>query len=170
MQHTPLTTPRGYDTWLAVGHTNLKVHRVLNQLLGTLDLSLAQHEILLTIQRCEGLTQSELAARLHVIKSNASALINRLEARGLVRRTADRADARIRRLSLTDAGQALVRRSFAVQARVVEAMVSVMSDDELERMATLMDRISASLDALAEPDAHSAAAPANTAGETGPDP
>ena len=33
----PLRTPRGLDTWLTVGRTNLKVHRALNQLLGELE-------------------------------------------------------------------------------------------------------------------------------------
>ena len=80
----PLRNPRGFDTWLTVGRTNLKVHRTLNQLLGELDLSLAQHEILVTIRRHPNLTQRELAHRLHVIKSNATALLNKLEARGLI--------------------------------------------------------------------------------------
>lgn len=147
-KQAPLRTPCGFDTWLNVGRTNLKVHRILNQLLGELDLSLAQHEILVTIQRSERLTQGELSERLHVIKSNASALLNKLEARGLVRRNQDPEDSRVRRLSLTLDGQALVKRSFAVQSRVVRAMVSVMSDDELEQMDDVMNRVSASLDRL----------------------
>ena len=69
----PLRNPRGFDSWLTVGRTNLKVHRALNQLLGELDLSLAQHEILVTIRRHPGIAQRELADRLHVIKSNATA-------------------------------------------------------------------------------------------------
>ncbi|MEL7449747.1 MAG: MarR family transcriptional regulator [Pseudomonadota bacterium] len=147
-KQNPLRPPRGFDTWLTVGHTNLKVHRVLNQLLGELDLSLAQHEILVTIQRSESLTQGELSERLHVIKSNASALLNKLEARDLVRRDPDPQDSRVRRLSLTPEGQTLVKRSFAVQSRVVRAMVSVMDDEELEQMADVMERVSASLDRL----------------------
>ena len=147
-KQNPLRAPRGFDTWLTVGRTNLKVHRVLNQLLGEVDLSLAQHEILVTIHRNDSLTQGELSERLHVIKSNASALLNKLEARDLVRRDPDPQDSRVRRLSLTPEGQALVKRSFAVQSRVVRAMVSVMSDEELELMTKVMERVSSSLDRL----------------------
>ena len=82
-----LRKPRGFDTWLLVGRTNLKVHRVLNLLLGELDLSLAQHEILVTIRRSSGLTQRELSEQLLVVKSNATALLQKLESRGLIRRT-----------------------------------------------------------------------------------
>ncbi len=143
-----LRKPRGFDTWLTVGRTNLKVHRALNLLLGELDLSLAQHEILVTIRRQSGLTQGELAEQLLVIKSNATALLKKLEARGLVRRTRDPADSRIRRLSLTRSGDMLVEKSYAVQTRVVRAMASVMTDEELERMDDFMCRAGTAIDQL----------------------
>ncbi|NNC65425.1 MAG: MarR family transcriptional regulator [Gammaproteobacteria bacterium] len=145
-----LRAPRGFDTWLRVGRTNLKVHRALNLLLGELDLSLAQHEILLTIRRQSGLTQGELSEQLLVVKSNATALLKKLEARGLVRRSTDPADSRIRRLSLTRAGQALVEKSFAVQTRVVRAMASIMSDKELAIMDEVMRRAGNAIDRLTE--------------------
>ena len=135
-----LQPPRGFEAWLTVGRTNLKVHRALNLLLGELDLSLAQHEILVTIGRQSGLTQRELSEQLLVVKSNATALLKKLEARGLVNRSTDPDDSRIKRLTLTRSGEALVEKSFAVQARVVEAMVSVMTDEELEMTADVMRR------------------------------
>ena len=143
-----LRKPRGFDTWLNVGRTNLKVHRALNLLLGELDLSLAQHEILVTIQRHNGLTQRELSERLLVVKSNATALLKKLEARGLVRRTSDTEDSRVKRLSLTRKGQALVQQSFAVQCKVIKAMASVMSDAELDRMGDVMERVDGAIDSL----------------------
>lgn len=146
----PLGTPRGLDTWLTVGRTNLKVHRALNQLLGELDLSLAQHEILVTIRRNPNLTQRELAERLHVIKSNATALLKKLEARGLVTRKTDNDDSRVNRLNLTRSGRSLVEKSFAVQTRVIEAMASVMSDKELRDTADMMNRVGQAIDDLLE--------------------
>lgn len=145
-----LRNPRGFDTWLKVGRTNLKVHRALNLLLGELDLSLAQHEILVTIHRDSDLTQRELSERLLVVKSNATALLQKLEARGLVRRTTDPEDSRVKRLGLTKSGQDLVRKSFAVQSRVVKAMVSVMSDAELDQMTDVMGRVDGAIDRLIE--------------------
>jgi len=143
-----LQPPRGFDTWLAVGRTNLKVHRALNLLLGELDLSLAQHEILVTIRRHEGLTQRELSEQLLVVKSNATALLQKLEARGLVERSPDPDDSRIKRLTLTRSGDALVEKSFAVQARVVEAMTSALTDEELEMTGDVMSRGGDAVDRL----------------------
>ena len=145
-----LHKPRGFDTWLTVGQTNLKVHRALNQLLGELDLSLAQHEILVTICRHSGLTQRELSEYLHVVKSNATALLKKLEARGLVQRSADSDDSRIKRLSLTFSGEALVEKSFSVQASVIKAMASVLTDDELELTGDIMSRVGNAVDQLTE--------------------
>lgn len=149
----PLGAPRGLDTWLTVGRTNLKVHRALNQLLAELDLSLAQHEILVTIRRHPNLTQRELADRLHVIKSNATALLKKVEARGLVTRKTDADDSRINRLNLTRSGRALVEKSFAVQTRVIDAMASVMTDEELENTADVMKRVGEAIDHLLEEEA-----------------
>jgi DNA-binding MarR family transcriptional regulator len=143
-----LRKARGFDVWLEVGRTNLKVHRLLNLMLGEVDLSLAQHEILLNIRRDSGLTQKELSDQLLVVKSNVTALIKKLEARGLVLRKSDPDDSRIKRLSLTRAGDKLVQQSFALQNQVVKAMVSVMSDAELRQMADVMARVGGAVDTL----------------------
>ena len=140
---------RGFDVWLRVGRTNLKVHRVLSQLLATLDLSLAQHEILMMVRQHPGLTQMQLSERLLVVKSNVSALLKKLEARGLVKRRQDAEDARNKHLSLTKTGERLVERSCRVQNRVIEAMVAELSDSDLERLDDIMRRGDAALDELA---------------------
>ena len=144
----PLKTTHGYDVWLQVGRTNLKVHRALNALLAGVDLSLAQHEVLVNIHRDSGLSQKELSERLLVVKSNISALIKKLEARGLVRRAPDPRDSRNNQLTLTRSGKELVQKSFALQNRVVATMVAVMSDAELELMGDVMKRASNALDKL----------------------
>ena len=111
-------------------------------------LALAQHEILMSIWQNSGITQKALAENLLVVKSNVSALIKKLEARGLVHRELDEADARNKHLSLTDAGKNLVRQSFTRQNRIVDAMLSVMTDDELDQMADIMRRVSTALHPL----------------------
>ena len=143
-----LDKTRGFDVWLTVGRTNLKVHRALNQSLGELDLSLAQHEILLSIWQKNGITQKQLAENLLVVKSNVSALIKKLEARGLVQRDCDPNDTRNKCLSLTAAGRKLVRKSFERQNKIIDAMASVMQDKELQVTGEVMTRVGKALDRL----------------------
>ena len=143
-----LQKARGFDVWLEVGRTHIKVHRVLNQMLDTVDLSLAQHEILINIYYNTGLTQKQLSEQLLVVKSNVTALLKKLESRGLVQRKIDSHDSRNKRLSLTKAGEQLLQRSFALQNTVVEAMMSVMSDAELDQLDALMGRVNDALESL----------------------
>ncbi|MEM1203565.1 MAG: MarR family transcriptional regulator [Acidobacteriota bacterium] len=148
----PLPEVDGYPSWLTVGKTFLKCQRVLAGLLRELDLTIAQHEVLVAVYRQGGSTQGELAERLLVVKSNVSALIRKLEDRGLVDRGTDAADARRRVLHLTPAGRRLVRRSFALQNRVVEAMMSTLEPGELDVLDSIMDRVSGALDDLQAED------------------
>ena len=140
---------RGYEAWLQVARTNSKCHQALNALLEKVGLSLAQHEVLVWIHRRSGLTQKDLSEQLLVVKSNVSALLKKLEDRGLVRRTTDPDDSRNKKLSLTAKGRRLVEKSFALQNKVVEAMTSVLTDAEIEQVKSMMRRIGASLDELA---------------------
>ncbi|MEO0996821.1 MAG: MarR family transcriptional regulator [Pseudomonadota bacterium] len=146
------TLPRGYDAWIAVVRNYQKCHRALARALDPLDLSVAQHDALAAIGRSEGLTQQALADRLLVVKSNVAALVKRLEARALLRRRPDPADARSNRLHLTRTGRELLRRSLAAQAGVIETMSAVASDAELARSENLNLRIGAALDALLRDD------------------
>ena len=143
-----LEKARGFDVWLLVGRTNIKVHRALNAMLATVDLSVAQHEILVNIHRDSGLTQKALSEKLLVVKSNISALLKKLEVRGLVRRSPDPEDSRNNQLRLTKRGEALVQESFALQNQVITAMVSVMTDEELEQMGNVMERVGKAIDRL----------------------
>ncbi len=66
------------------------------------DLSVAQFDALAHIGAHEGVTQQELAQRLLVTQGNITQLLDKLEARGLIRRCPD---GRLKRLVLTEAGR-----------------------------------------------------------------
>lgn len=79
---------------------------------------LRQHEFdVLAALRREGepfaLTAGELAARTHVTSGTMTSRLDGLTARGLVARTADRADGRLVRASLTAAGREMVDAAFS---------------------------------------------------------
>ena len=139
--------PRGYDAWVGVVRNYQKCFRLLSRLLEPLGLSVAQHEVLQTIGRRQGLTQQELADRLLLVKSNVSGLLQRLEAQRLVSREPDPADARSKRILLTPKGQRVLLRSAALQARVVEAMMGSLDDRELALNSEFNRRVGDVLDA-----------------------
>ena len=139
---------RGSDVWWLVGRTNMKVHRVLSQLLSELDLTLAQHEILVAIWQSPDITQQQLAEKLLVVKSNISALVAKMERSGLLERTPDPSDNRNKRLTLSPEGEDLVIRSLEKQNQVIERMVSVVDDKELEYIERIMRRVGPVLDEM----------------------
>lgn len=84
---------------------------------------------------------SELAAALAVHQSSVSVLVDRLVKRGLVRRTRDRGDRRVVRLSLTAEGAALVARApEPAQGRLLHKLRS-LAPEELDRLADSVGRI-----------------------------
>lgn len=136
-----------YPGWIAVVKTYAKCHRLMSVRLAELDLSVAQHELLLAVGRSEGLSQQTLAGRLLVGKSNVTAMLKRLGARELIRRENDAHDARIWHVYLTPAGKRLLERSVRVQAGVVSSMTDGLDPEQYAQLETIMDTVGARLDA-----------------------
>ena len=81
-----------------------------------------------------------VADQLRCDPSNVTGLIDRIEARGLVERTPDPADRRVRLLALTERGRA-VRAGLEAELAVQVASASTLGPDEAEGLLALLDRI-----------------------------
>ena len=146
------SSPHGTQAWLAVVRAYNLCAAVMAARLAALGMRVGDHEVLANLATAPGLTQQALAARCFVAKSGVSMLLTQMEAQGWVRREADPADARVRRLFLTPAGESLAARTLQVQAEVVRAMAEPVTEVELAAVADVMARVSARLEALrAEP-------------------
>lgn len=135
-----------YPSWIEVAKTYAKCQRILAARLADLDLSVAQHEILLAIGRDAGLSQNELARRLLVVKSNVTGMLQRLESRGLIRRKADKQDRRGRHVYLTAKGRRLLEKSVRRHAGVVRLMADGLTRRQLDDLGRIMRRVGRSLD------------------------
>jgi DNA-binding MarR family transcriptional regulator len=74
----------------------------------TLGLTPVQYGALLTVRHHPGVDQRTLAGLMGLDTSTTAGVVDRLDARGLLRRNASPQDRRVRLLSLTDAGEALL--------------------------------------------------------------
>jgi DNA-binding MarR family transcriptional regulator len=81
-----------------------------------------------------------VADHLRCDPSNVTGLIDRIEARGLVERTPDPADRRVRLLALTERGRA-VRAGLEAELVVQVASASTLGPDEAAGLLALLDRI-----------------------------
>lgn len=136
------------QSWLSVVRAYNLCTATLTERLASLNLSLAEHEVLVNLLRLPGLTQQQLAERCFVAKSGISMLVTRMEGAGLVVRTPSEVDARARLLHLTTKGFALAEAAYAIQGEVVTAMTGRFSDEELRFVDTAMTHVASALEAM----------------------
>jgi DNA-binding MarR family transcriptional regulator len=106
------------------------------------DLTLSQLDAMKNLG--EPCSQRALAERLHFDASNVTDIVDRLEARGLVTRTIDPSDRRVRRLVLTAEGEAIQRKLF--ERAVDEAPISSLTNAELTTLRDLLAKIADPVD------------------------
>ena len=146
MQAADSKTEVGLKAWLQLIKGYQLCYAALGQAFKELDLSVAQHDLLAALYRKNGQRQQDLATKLLVVKSNVTALLNRLEMRGLVKREADVEDARVKRVFLTPAGRKMVETSLELQRQIVAEMIRPLSEDEVGQLDNMMRRVRAQLE------------------------
>jgi DNA-binding MarR family transcriptional regulator len=99
----------------------------------------AQLWALSVIGRTPGLRISELAQALTIHLSTASNLLDKLEAKGLIRRERGSGDQRVVRIQPTAPGQALLRRAPNPAAGVIPDALSRMPDEALQQLRDNLD-------------------------------
>jgi DNA-binding MarR family transcriptional regulator len=144
----PHTDKQAVKAWLSVVRAYHQCDAAMASRLAALGVRTAEHEILANLVREPGVSQQTLAARCFTAKSHVSTLLRTMEARGWVRREADPGDARARRLFVTRSGEALARRTLAVQAEIVQAMARSVPAKELALIEAAMTRVSERLEGL----------------------
>lgn len=93
-------------------------------------------------RRRDGATMSELSRMLLVSNGNATAVVDRLEKDGLVRRTASETDRRTVHVALTSEGLRQFERLAADHEREINALFSELNDHDVEQVTALLKRMS----------------------------
>jgi len=127
------------DAWEAL----LSAHAALMRRFGAEDIwediSMKEYDVLYTLSKCpEPIRLTDLNQHVLLSQPALSRLVERLTARGLVQRIADRRDLRTVRLALTEDGRALQRRVGRRHARsVARALRSQLTPAELDQLAAI---------------------------------
>jgi DNA-binding MarR family transcriptional regulator len=107
-----------------------------------LELSLSQLKALSVLdERDEDLPINLLAESLGLSMGATSRLVDSLFKRGLVDRGEDRADRRVRRVTLTAAGRKTVEKVAAVRIAGMERMLEKFSHEQREKLAAALEVI-----------------------------
>lgn len=98
------------------------------------ELSLPQLFLLVTLHERGTLTVSALAELLGVTAPSASALIDRMEERGLVARDRDALDRRVVHVAISEAGHTLLDEMMGMRRDRVRQVLSRMDPEELRHV------------------------------------
>jgi len=110
------------------------------------DMSNVQFAALAVITRLPGASQRELGDALDLDRSTIADLVRRLEASGLITRTASTVDRRRFELNLTDAGREQLERGRPIALAIEEELFGELTPEELSsfrRFLTTMLRLPA---------------------------
>lgn len=95
--------------------------------------------------RAQGVTQSELAEALEIEKPTLGRLLDRLEAKGWVRREHDAKDRRAWRVYLTDAVEPAMKTMRTVAGELRRDAMAGLSAEERERFVDLLIAVKSNL-------------------------
>ncbi|MNK30111.1 HTH-type transcriptional regulator SarZ [compost metagenome] len=125
-----------------------RLERMMTRFMQAHDLTPAQFDVLATLGDTEGLPFKTLSQQALVTGGTLTPVLNRMEAKGLLRRCKDERDHRQVILKLTPEGQALYEATFLPYVDHAQAYLDVMSPEEQQQLAQLLDKLS---DALLRP-------------------
>lgn len=112
-----------------------------SEIVGSSELTPGQFGVLVVIDANPGLSQTRLGSALGIDRSTVVAVIDRLEARGLVVRRPSPHDRRSHALHLSEPGNAALQR-VAERVRAHEKIIAGdLSDTELASLIALLDRV-----------------------------
>ena len=130
---------------LRVFHSLFKAMRLHRQLMFKMmsekEAYPGQAGCLLIISNHDGITQRDLARKLHVASSTVTVMLQKMEAAGIIIRKTDIDDQRLTRLHLTDVGHTLLDEMNEVLARFINITFGKMSSSDLENFDRLLNML-----------------------------
>ena len=120
--------------------TSNVIQAVLKDLAEEYDASVLQVR-LLGVLRDRMPTMAELGRLLGLDKSSTTGVVDRTEARGVVRRVPDAGDGRVVRVELTAEGRRLVEASAVAVTAQIDALVSDLDSDQRETLAAMLSAL-----------------------------
>jgi len=127
-----------YRYWTTSTNVHQQLRQSLADALSRHNIDLPTYDILASVYWNPGLTQSEMADKLFVGRSNLSMLMPELEKNGLLRREASTRDKRVRRLFLTPDGETKALLGMDLQLQLVKKVTEVIGDADSEQIASSM--------------------------------
>lgn len=129
-----------------VAQTANKINQSLTKVLKDFDIAPEQRAILDFIDQDNTLSQNELSKNLGKDKTTISRTLDALEKKSYIIRIPTQEDKRVKTINLTSEGQRVLDKTKIVIENFREAMIEDLSEDEVDIMFKLLDKISNNID------------------------
>lgn len=105
------------------------------------DITVEQWRVLVNLWNREGQSQRELAEAVHKDKTGITRILNGMERRDLVVRTADRTDARNKLIYLTRKGRELQQALVVLTRKTLDEALIGVAEEDLEACKEVLRRV-----------------------------
>ena len=128
------------------GYCDHQVQKLMVRKLRQYDVSPMQCRTLTYLHEAEGeVNQKQLERHLMVKPSTVNGIVDRLEEKGMLRRTASRTDGRCRILALTPQGMQFYDKFTAIVQEVNDCLEKDFSPEEVQLLTSLLLRVAKNL-------------------------
>jgi len=135
------TTYRALNTYTKLMRAAESVTGRVNRFVAAADLTISQFGVLEALYHKGPMCQRDIAAKILKSTGNMTLVIDNLEKRGLVRRERDATDRRYLTVNLTDAGMALIAKTFSEVEAAIVAEMAVLELQEQELLGVLCKKL-----------------------------
>jgi MarR family transcriptional regulator, organic hydroperoxide resistance regulator len=104
-------------------------------------LSILQLHTLNFLKQKGSVPMSEIALHFHIELPSATSLLNKLVTLQLVKRESDEKDRRMVRITLTEAGNDILKKAMDEKLAHIEHMLSYLSDSEQHELLRLLEKL-----------------------------
>ncbi|MCU6452603.1 MarR family winged helix-turn-helix transcriptional regulator [Sphingomonas sp. A2-49] len=129
----------------------LRMHRLMNRRMADQGASLARTKLLLFLERRGPARAADIAEFFDNAPRTVTEAIDGLERDGLVVRTADARDRRVKQVSITDEGRRVIGETEPLRQDLIHGVFGVLDAEERVRMGDMLGRMAAALDAQEAP-------------------
>lgn len=131
-----------HETVLNLVRTATLLSARATQLFRQFDLTEAQFNVLFALKFSQAaITQAELGKRLVVTRASITSVLDKLEAKGLVKRIDVPENRRIHHVELTDEGRTLVNNVEPLYRKEVREVLGDLADAECHQLIDMTERV-----------------------------
>ena len=133
------------DLYRSAGHLVRRAHQIHDTIFAEetsgYDVTSPQYAALRAVAEQPGIEQTALSDAIAYDRSTIGGLVDRLEAKGMMRREAGTRDRRTKQLTLTPAGTKLLRELQSRVPRVQKRILAPLSAEEQATFTALLERV-----------------------------